>query len=50
MVTLAYIDDFIEYKVHMVLRMIYTKMVANSFMNELDYPLYPVDEKYQPNK
>ena len=50
LVALPDLDDYIEYKVHHLLSIMYKRMIKLNLMNEYDYPLTPVDEKYQYNE
>ena len=46
MVALQY-DDLVEYKVYLLLTIVYKKMILNNVMIDDDYPLIPVDEHYK---
>ena len=40
-------DDQVEYKVHLLMQLLYDKMYEMDEMNVVDYPLMAVDEKYR---
>ena len=40
-------QDLLEYKVHLLLTMIYEPFYENQSMNTKDYPLREVDEQYK---
>ena len=44
------VEDLIEYKVHMMLEIIYKKQYDLKEMNKIDNPLRPVDEKFKHHK
>ena len=44
------IQDLVEYKVHMLLELIYNKQYALKYLDSIDNPLKPVDELFKHHK